>query len=126
MQWGRKLIESRPFLERVPDDSMIVASQVPTAMPGAGTRRFVATRDKAGTYAMIYLPVGRPVTVRVGAISGPKVIAWWFNPRSGEAARIGELPNKDTREFLPPEAGEFLDWILVLDDAAGNYPPPGK
>jgi len=25
----------------------------------------------------------------------------------------------------PPNPGEHLDWILVLDDAAKGYPPPG-
>ena len=45
MQFGRKLIESRLFLSRVPDDSVIVPDPVQTSIPGAGTRRFVATRD---------------------------------------------------------------------------------
>jgi hypothetical protein len=44
MQYGRKLIESRPFLTRVPDDSVIVTGSVATSVPGAGSRRFVATR----------------------------------------------------------------------------------
>ena len=59
MQFGRRLIESRPFLTRIPDDSVIVTDRVPTSVPGAGTRRFVATRDTDGTYAMVDAPVGR-------------------------------------------------------------------
>ena len=30
------------------------------------------------------------------------------------------------REFLAPTPGELLDWVLVLDDAAKNYPRPGS
>jgi hypothetical protein len=126
MQHGRRLIESRPYLSRVPDDSVIVPSSVPTSIPGAGTRRFVATRDAEGTYAMVYAPVGRTFAVKVDAIKGGKVKAWWFNPRTGKATAIGEFPNSGTREFTPPDNGEELDWVLVLDDAAKNYPPPGE
>jgi hypothetical protein len=125
MQHGRKLMESRPFLSRVPDASIVVTSPVPTAMPGAGTRRFVATRDTEGTYAMVYAPVGRPFTVRMDVIRGEKVKAWWFNPRDGKATAIGTFSNQGQREFNPPNAGEFLDWVLVLDDAAKRYPTPG-
>ena len=126
MQYGRKLIESRPFLTRVPDDGVIVPDKVPTNVPGAGSRRFVATRDADGTYAMVYAPISRPFSVRMDKIKGGKVKAWWFNPRNGEAAAIGEFPNTGTRQFSPPEKGETLDWVLVLDDASKNYPPPGQ
>ena len=36
MQHGRALIESRPFLTRIPDDGLIVPAAVPTGVPGAG------------------------------------------------------------------------------------------
>ena len=126
MQYGRRLIESRPFLSRVPDDSIVVTDTVPTSVPGAGTRRYVATRDEAGTYAMVYAPIGRPFSVRMDKIRGEKVKAWWFNPRTGRATSIGEFPNTGTRKFTPPDAGEHLDWVLVLDDAARGYPAPGQ
>ena len=48
MQHGRALIESRPFLTRIPADDVIVPGAVPTSMPGAGRYRFAATRDEAG------------------------------------------------------------------------------
>jgi hypothetical protein len=56
--------DGRPFLTRIPDDSVIVTDRIPTSVPGAGRYRFVATRD--------------------------------------------------------------LDWVLVLDDAARQRPPPGQ
>jgi len=125
MQHGRALIESRPFLTRIPDDSIIASNRVPTSIPGAGRYRFVATRDTDGTYAMIYAPVGRKFSVHMDKITGPKVRAWWFNPRDGSAKEIGTFDNKGVREFTPPDYGEMLDWVLVLDDAAKKYPAPG-
>ena len=59
-------------------------------------------------------------------IKGPKVKAWWFNPRDGNATAIGAFPNTGEREFDAAGQGEMLDWVLVLDDAAKNYPAPGQ
>ncbi|MBE0537684.1 MAG: hypothetical protein IH624_18620 [Phycisphaerae bacterium] len=108
-----------------PGGDMPAGLVVPTAVPGAGRYRFVATRDAQGSYAMVYAPVSRAFTVRMDAISGSKVKAWWYNPRCGEATAIGEFPNKGHREFQPPDKGEIIDWVLVLDDAAKKYAAPG-
>lgn len=126
MQHGRALIESRPFLTRIPDDSIIVTDRVPTSVPGAGRYHFSATRDMDGTYAMVYAPVGRKFSVNLGTITGARVDAWWFNPRDGKARLIGGYENKGVREFTPPDYGEAMDWVLVLDDASRNYPEPGR
>ncbi len=126
MQHGKSLLLSRPFLTRLPDDSVLVTDRVPTSVPGAGRYRFVATRDESGSYAMVYAPIGRTFKVRMDKISGATVQAWWFNPRTGEATAIGQFSNAGEREFLPPNPGELVDWVLVLDDAARKYPPPGQ
>jgi hypothetical protein len=126
MQFGRKLLESRPFLTRVPDDLLIVPDTVRTSIPGAGTRRFVATRDASGSWAMVYAPIGRPFKVRLDNIVGARTDAWWFNPRDGKASRIGTFNSKGEREFSPPEKGELLDWVLVLDDTSRKFPVPGS
>ncbi len=126
MQFGRLLMESRPFLTRIPDDTVIVEDRVANGVPGAGTRRFVATRDADGTYAMVYAPVGRSFKAHMDKIKGGQVKAWWFNPRDGSAREIGTFENRGEREFTPPDNGELLDWVLVLDDTSRNYPPPGE
>jgi hypothetical protein len=125
MQHGRALMESRPFLSRIPDDSIIASNRVPTSIPGAGRYRFVATRDEAGSCAMVYAPVGRKFSVHMDAIKGAEVKAWWFNPRDGTAKLAGVFDNKGVREFTPPDYGEMMDWVLVLDDATKNFPSPG-
>jgi hypothetical protein len=126
MRHGRRLLESRPFLTRVPDDSLIVTDRVPTSVPGAGRYRFVASRDSSGSYAMIYAPVGRAFKVHMDKLAGARVKAWWFNPRTGSAAEAGEFSNTGEREFVPPDKGELIDWVLVLDDATKGFPPPGQ
>jgi hypothetical protein len=126
MIYGRLLMESRPFLTRIPDNSIVVPGEVTSSVPGVGAYQFVATRDTDGTYAMVYVPVGRKFKVNMTAIKGKSIVAWWYNARNGKATRIGTFSNSGTQSFLSPEPGENLDWILVLDDASKKYPSPGS
>jgi hypothetical protein len=125
MQHARWLMESRPYLTRVPDDSLVVESEVRTAVPGTGRYHIAGTRDARGSCAMVYAPAGRPFSVRMEKVNGPTVKAWWFNPRTGKAEAAGEFPNRGERLFSPTDPGEHLDWVLVLDDASKGFPPPG-
>jgi hypothetical protein len=115
----RALMESRPFLTRIPDQSMIVGGVE------QGPRHMQATRDESGSYAMIYVPAaGQTVTVDASKLSGKRLNAWWYDPRTGKAERIkGDYPVGGKLEFTTPAQGP--DWVLVLDDAAKRYPKPG-
>ena len=126
MGHARRLLESRPILTRIPDNTIVVTDRVATSVPGAGRYRFVATRDEAGTFAFVYAPIGRAFSVRMDVIKGPRVKAWWYDPRIGRPAPIGEFLNIGVRRFEPPSPGETNDWVLVLDDASRGYPPPGQ
>ncbi|MBL9127603.1 MAG: DUF4038 domain-containing protein, partial [Verrucomicrobiales bacterium] len=126
MRHGRALMESRPFLSRIPDPDIVVADAVPTSVPGTGRYHFAATRDSEGSYAMVYAPAGRAFKVRLDKIHGPDVVAWWFDPRTGIADLQGTYKNEGIREFMPPTPGEHLDWVLVIDDSSRHFPPPGR
>ena len=126
MQHARALLESRPFLTRIPDDEVLAVHSISNAVPGAGRYHFSATRATEGSYAMVYAPVGRAFRVRMDKITGAKVKAWWFNPRTGKATAIGTFANRGEKEFVPPDPGEMLDWVLVLDDASKGWGAPGK
>lgn len=116
MKYLRSLMESRPFLTRVPDRSLVGGALA------SGDGPVVGTRDDRGGYAMIYTPTARRLTVRLDRLKGPEITGWWFNPRSGGAARIGVFPRGREREFTPPAEG---DWVLVLD-ASSRAAPPGQ
>ncbi len=126
MQYGRYLIESRPFLTRIPDMDLIVPDGVESSVPGRGTRRFAATRDEEGTYAFVYFPISRAATIDVSRIKGETLVAYWYDPRTGAVELIDTFKNEGRREFTPPTLGEDMDWVLVIDDASKNYPKPGK
>jgi hypothetical protein len=113
-------------MTRIPDSNLLVNDEIQSSVPGAGQYRFVATRDESGTYAMIYVPTGRKFTIQTSLLSGTKIKAWWYNPRDGKATEIGTINKQDQIEFISPEPGENLDWILVIDDEDKHYPPPGE
>jgi len=111
------LMVSRPYFSRVPDQGILVS---PTAV---GAHHVCATRDRRGSYAFVYLPLALPVTVQLDVISGQTVQAWWYAPCTGESIAIGQFPASGERTFTPP--GIHPDWVLVLDDAAREFGPPG-
>jgi Protein of unknown function (DUF4038)/Putative collagen-binding domain of a collagenase len=122
---ARALLESRPFLERIPDQGLIKPSGVPAAVPGSGTRRLQATRDVKGRYAMVYSALSRRYTVSTEALVGRKLQFWWFNPRDGTHVDLGILDNRGSMEITPPLLGDSIDSVLVIDDASQCFPPPG-
>jgi hypothetical protein len=120
MQYVRRLIESRPMLERVPDQSLILSENSRRA-----TRRIQACRAADGSYAFIYLPGDQTVEVDLAKLSGETLTAYWYDTRTGGATRIAVLGKTASREFTPPDAS-VAGWVLVVDDAAMQFPPPGK
>jgi|WetSurMetagenome_2_1015567.scaffolds.fasta_scaffold19040_2 hypothetical protein len=108
MQYLKKLMLSRPFIERVPDQLLIAGEN------GLGYDHLMATRGN--DYALIYTYTGRRIPVQMGKISGDKVTASWYKPADGTTSIIGTFENKDTREFDPPgEPAYGNDWVLILD-----------
>ena len=126
VQYLKQLMLSRPYFSRIPTEEFIIASDVESAMPGAGRYRFVATIDSEGSYAMVYAPISRPFAVRGQMLKAEKIVAWWFSPRTAQTIKIGTLRNQPSLTFTPPSNGEAEDWVLVLDDAAKHYPAPSK
>jgi hypothetical protein len=115
----RNLMLSRPFLSRVPDQSIINGN------PGSGAAHLQATRGD--DYLFVYAPTGQKFTINLGKISGSNLKAWWYDPRNGTNAYIAELSNSGIHVFEPPGSpGRGNDWVLVLDDVSKNFPPPGQ
>ena len=85
-------------------------------------------RGADGSYAFVYLPSGKTnVTINTGKLSGEKIVAWWYDPRTGEAKQFDNFSKTATREFTVPTSGTNDDWVLVLDDASKKFPAaPGS
>jgi hypothetical protein len=107
MGYLKKLILSKPYLERVADQSLV---------DGEGVRYGYQAATRGKDYAFIYTYNARKIKVNMGRITGTKVKASWFSPRDGSYAKIGNFKNSGTVEFDPPgEKKDGNDWVLMLE-----------
>ncbi len=116
----RRLIESRPMQNRIPDQSIILSGQ------GEKGEHIQAIRANDGSCAMIYLPVGKVITISTAFMHCKKITVWWFNPKDASVQKIGELDRKGEMEFTSPTTGIGNDWVLVIDDEGKKFGEPGK
>jgi hypothetical protein len=116
MRHLRGLVESRPTLSRVPDQSILVEEK-------SGPEHRRACRGDG--YLLIYLPQGGSAEVNLNSLEGPLIRAWWYDPRTGEARGLGALPRGERTTFTAPWTGPCSDWVLVIDSAARGFPAPG-
>ena len=108
MGYLRKLLESRPYLERIPDQSLIAAGQAERY------DRLLATRG--AKYAFIYTYTGRNMQINAKKLGGTKVKASWYNPRDGKTSSIGVFSKAAILNFNPPgDKKNGNDWVLILD-----------
>lgn len=120
MRFVKALMLSRPYFGRIPDQTLIVGEQ------GEAEDHIGATRDRSGSYTMIYVPRGQAVTISLTELSGSNAVGWWFDPRTGAATRIkGSFPTTGNATFTPPSSGPKSDWVLVLDDESKRFGAPG-
>lgn len=109
VQHARTLLESRPYLTRVPDQSMIVGSSF------NGENHIRATRCSEGSYILIYVPAAQRVDVDLRSLKSERAEASWYNPRTGEHAAKMEVECTEKQTFQPPYDPAGRDWVLVLD-----------
>jgi hypothetical protein len=109
----RRLFELRPWYKLVPDQSVITAGQ------GKGEDYVRAARAEDGSFAIAYLPSGKPVTIKMDKVAGKSVKGQWYDPTNGKFQHIADSPfaNNGSRQFTPQGKNSTgsLDWVLVLE-----------
>ena len=116
MQWVRKLFMLRPWHNLIPDQSVLADEQ------GEQEDHTQAARAEDGSYVVVYLPFGSPVSIHLDRLHGKRIRALWYNPKNGKWIKIGRFTNNGISDFSPPTAGEEEDWVLVLEDETRDYP----
>ena len=114
MGYLRTLMESRPMLERVPDQGLLADEG------GCAAERIEATRGQH--YAFIYSAYGRDIVVNMDKLLAKTVRASWYDPRTGKTTAIGDFDGKGKKTFTPPlpvnspVPSQREDWVLILDN----------
>ena len=119
----KRLMLSRPFVTRIPDQSLLVSES-----PG-GLDRIQVTRDgmpghSDATYIFAYFPRRLRAEFNTSRIPGDTLRIWWMNPRTGECSAPSECANAARMAFEPPSEAQDEDWVLIVDDASKQYPSP--
>jgi hypothetical protein len=112
----RRLMESRPMLSRVPDQTLLTE-------PGVGANHCRSCQGDG--YLFVYLPQGGTVKVRPQSWNAAQLRIWWYDPRTGEAKDSGVCAPQNEMTFTAPWQGTSTDAVLVLDNANRSYPEAG-
>ena len=127
MRQVKELFAARAWWKLEPDqDSRLVVG----GRGQAGDVDYVTTAvAKDGSFALIYLPQARPITVDLTRLSrgaGHGVSVAWFDPTTGESSRVEGSPFAPIakREFIPPgkNAPGHSDWVLILESSTSATP----
>lgn len=108
MGYLKKLMLSQSFLDRIPDQSLIIGNNPSTP------EYCSATRALDGHYAFIYTPTGKNLEIRTSLLPGSSLIVKWYNPRNGTSTQTIKMVKKPEMAFKPPTQGGNNDWVLVL------------
>ncbi len=116
----RKLIESRPSLNRVPDDGIIESN-------GEKGQHGTAFRLADSTALMVYSPSGTEYAINTDGLKNEALVIWLYEPVKGKAIKLTSL--KSNPGFFRgnlPDKGKENDWVIVVDVQSASYPEPGK
>ncbi len=105
----KKLMLSRSFLTRIPDQTMVVTKQ------NEDENYVIATRDSKGSYAFIYFPTGKSVELNISKLTGSKLKTTWYDPRTGVYLNEKIISKSASYKPTPPSSGKGQDWVLVID-----------
>jgi hypothetical protein len=118
MGFVRRLFQSRPFQELVPDQGMILDG------PASGGAKIRAARSINGTFAFIYSPRGESFTLDKRVFKARRVKEFWYDPRYGCTYYFHTTANASFQTYTPPTSGRGNDWILILEDEQAGFPLP--
>jgi Protein of unknown function (DUF4038)/Putative collagen-binding domain of a collagenase len=115
----RNLLAATRWWKLKPD----IANAVVTDGLGPAEDRAVAASSTDRSFALVYLPSRRAITVDLGQLAGPQVAAHWYDPADGQFFRVSGSPFRaaGSRRLQPVPAGNssgFDDWVLILESRA--------
>lgn len=114
-------LHSRPWWELEPDlKHQLVVSDHWESGADDGVQAAL-THDR--TTALIYLPPQRrKIGVDLEQFAGRRVRAYLYDPSTGTSTTLGTFRSRGTHEFT---FDDDKDYLLVIDDEAKHYGPPG-
>jgi hypothetical protein len=115
----RNLLAATPWWKLKPD----ITNAVVNDGLGPAEDRAVAASSIDRSFALVYLPSSRAITVDLGQLAGPQVAAHWYDPADGRFARVSgsPFPATGSRRLQPTpdrNSSGFDDWVLILESSS--------
>lgn len=91
--------------------------------PGPSTMHTAAARASDGSFALVYVPAARTVTLDLTKLSGSRIAARWLDPSNGTFSAVEGSPFRAGTETLRPpteNSSGLADWVLELTSEAGT------
>ena len=102
----KRLMLARSYLNRIPDQTLIVNNSDDRAL------HMRATRAANGAWAMVYIPPRRDlVRIDLDRIAQAEFQIGWFDPRTGKEERFDGF-GEGTITLAPPDS--IHDWVLTI------------
>lgn len=119
VSYMKRFLQQRPWQRLIPDTTLV------TSENKHDSGHVVAAISQDNDFMMVYLPLGKKLTVSTSKIKSANLKAYWLNPRDGRSLLIGTMKNKNSHEFTPHSQGRGSDWVLLIEDPAKNFQVPG-
>jgi hypothetical protein len=125
----KNLITSKNIQDRYPDADLLSSGTIGRDA-GMSPDLRIATRNKKGTWAMVYSTRGSLIRVNLNQLSSGNASAYWFNPRNGKwntssedsenkkpfIEKIKTGNNSNAMYFDPPGTSkDGNDWVLLIE-----------
>lgn len=114
MQYLKTLMLALPFVERVPDQSVIYKEN------GTKYNRLIATRGN--DYLLIYNHTSRAMDIDLAKCSGKIKNVWWMDVTNGNLTYMGEYKTGKTHLAAPTSE----DFVIIAIDNAKDYITPAQ
>lgn len=118
MKYFRMFFECFPWQEASNNQALILNENP----ENPGFR--MALIGKQNDYMLAYTPWGRELEIDLSKLDADKVVAYWYNPRSGDSTKIGQYSTSKKVTFKPWSNGRGSDFVLVLLKESSKYKLP--
>ena len=86
---------------------------------GSDGDRAVAALSSDRSFAVLYVPSSRDISVNLGQLAGPHIDAHWYDPAAGSIPTVSgsPFPASGSRRLRPAtvtNSSGFEDWVLIL------------
>ena len=119
----KALLHAHPYLERSPDQSLVLAGQGADVFTRVQATRDGTAEKNDATFIMAYVSVPQTITLNTAAIAARTLTVYWFDPATGRSESLHDrLPNPG--RLALEKRPQRTDAVAVIEDAAKNYPRP--